>query len=89
MIIDPDRDGCTVWHGDKVQHIKGSPCECVEMLVIYFMMHNINVKTKCIIGLDITGEYGIAFAKIMQSFGIQFYEIKGQQFIIKRIGAII
>jgi hypothetical protein len=33
MIIDPDRDGCTIWEGNKVQHLKGTPEECVYSII--------------------------------------------------------
>ena len=35
MIIDPIRGGCTIWQGDSVQTIKGTPEECCERIVNY------------------------------------------------------
>jgi len=39
LIIDPDRDGCTVWHEDKVCHIKGNVDECILKVVNYMKRH--------------------------------------------------
>lgn len=35
MIIDPSRDGCTIWAGNKVQFIKGDPEECCKRIINY------------------------------------------------------
>jgi len=44
LIIDPDRDGCTVWYGDKVQHINGSPQECIERILGFASKNGIYIK---------------------------------------------
>lgn len=87
MIIDPDRDGCTVWEGNKVQHLKGTPEECVYSIVKtlakrYEIINKEEAKDIDFnIGLDTAG-IGIYYRDIFEHYGIRIYEIKPGKIII-------
>lgn len=83
MILDPSRDGCTIWEGNKVQYIKGSPKECCETILKSITQAYENPETKEIerfqvklyFGLDVAG-IGRMYADYFKYMGIEFYEIK-------------
>lgn len=45
MIIDPDRNGCTVWMGNKFQILTGSIDECCER-IIKFITRDISEESE-------------------------------------------
>lgn len=91
IIIDPDREGCTVWYKDKVQHICGSPQECIDRILNFAVKNNIPIKkgnllfdyeafTPNEIAIDTTGE-GRYFAMVLDDMRIWYDEIKGCRFL--------
>lgn len=84
MIIDPDRDGCTIWEGTRVQHIKGNVEECCQRIMKYVSRLNENTgrleQAYFNIGLDVT-TMGIAFADWFNRNNIEFSEIKAKRIL--------
>jgi hypothetical protein len=78
MIIDPDRDGCTIWEGNKVQYIKGNAHECIEKIVTYITFpfdDGIIGQWHFNILLDTT-VFGQIYTDYLNKHGIKFEEIK-------------
>ena len=77
MIVDPSRDGCTIWVGNKVQFIKGNPEECCKIIIKYNTdewedgtRHQWSFDIK----LDTKG-IGMAYADYFQRCGLEFIPI--------------
>ena len=80
MLIDPDMSGCTLWFGDSVQHIKGTPIECIDRIVNFFNSRSVDLTEKPIISLDATG-IGRAYADYLDRLNIKYNEIHGRKFM--------
>lgn len=86
MIIDPSRDGCTIWEGDGVQFIEGNPIECCDK-IIEFISDTIEGKLHqwyTNIGLDTVG-IGMAYADYFISRNVIFHKIKPKNILKKKI----
>lgn len=80
MLIDPHRDGCTIYAGNKVQWIKGDADECCKKIIEFVapLMHGSKYHREqhvFNIMLDTAG-YGMAYAYCFQDNGIQYEEVK-------------
>ena len=77
MILDPSRDGCTIWSGNKVQFIKGDADECCKKIINY-ITDEWDDKTKhqwCYdIRLDTKG-IGMAYADYFSRCGVEFIPV--------------
>jgi hypothetical protein len=89
MIINPDRNGCTVWHGDKVRHIKGSPQECIDRIIEFANKIGIGVYERKFIDnefkpnflrLDVGGD-GRYWTMILNKMRVRYDEIRGDRFL--------
>lgn len=84
MILDPYREGCTIWMGENVTSIKGSPqevCEQIYMRVVVARESasgNIHYEQVYEIGVDIGG-IGITYKNILNDMGIKTYDIRGKR----------
>lgn len=83
IIIDPDRKGCTLWHGDKVKKLNGSPTECVSKIINFTTFEDVNGKRvqRDTILLDDIG-VGKSFADVLFKEGISFIKVKHENFIL-------
>lgn len=81
MIIDPGRDGCTIWEGDKVQYLKGTPKECINLIVktLKKRYEVIDIEEArdidFNIALDITS-IGVYYKDTFEHYGIKIHEIR-------------
>lgn len=84
MILDPYRDGCTIWMGENVTSIKGNPhdvCEQIYMRVIVAREstnEKVHYEQVYEIGVDIGGD-GIIYKKVLNDMGIKTYDIRGKR----------
>jgi len=82
MIIDPYREGCTIWEGNNVQRIKGTAQECCNRIAKYILREFTDdyTGTKYInqisnIQLDTAG-IGMIYADYFKHKNIKFDKIK-------------
>jgi hypothetical protein len=86
MIIDPDRQGCTIWFGDKVQHIDGTPEQCCDKIInfitrLYKDKYGVLCREQIYdIKLDITG-IGRVYAEYFVRCDIEFQRVLGGKII--------
>ena len=84
MILDPYRNGCTIWMGENVTSIKGNPQEVCEQLYTRVVVARESVSGKTQyeqvyeIGVDIGGD-GIVYKDILNDMGIKTYDIRGKR----------
>jgi hypothetical protein len=80
MLIDPDVDGCDIWHNNYITRLKGSPDEvCHEIFKRSTYSTVIKGEIKCFqefnISLDITG-IGLVYMDILERMGLKINYIK-------------
>lgn len=84
MILDPEVNGCNIWHKQMVTKLHGNLDEvCRELYrritAVVDIDYNSNpiVEQLCDIGIDIGG-IGITYKHILNAMGLHTYDIKGR-----------
>jgi adenylosuccinate synthase len=83
IIIDPSRDGCTLWNKEFVTSIRGNideVCKDIYSRVTY-VLHEDEDEYQCFqfkkIGVDITG-IGRAYKDTLTKYGLEVVDIVGK-----------
>lgn len=79
MIIDPSRDGCTVWFGTSVQFLKGTTHECCKRIIDFVTDEN-GKQFNVDIVLDTMG-IGVDYAQFFNKNDIKFMKVKHKTII--------
>lgn len=83
MILDPHREGCVVWFGIYVTHLRGDPqtvCNDIWERVTRPIENNGEIKYEQIyeIGIDIKG-IGIIYKDYLNKLGLKTVDIKSKE----------
>jgi hypothetical protein len=79
VIIDPERNGCTIWYNGNYQHIHGNVVECAERIMKSFSDEKGQFYFD--IYLDIMG-IGCAYVEEFTRNNFKFHQV-GRHCIIK------
>jgi len=77
MIIDPDRNGCTIWEGNNVQYIRDNAQDCAKKIIEY-VTYPIEDGTRSQWNFNIlldTTAIGYIYADLFKQHGIKFEKV--------------
>lgn len=77
IIVDPEREGCTIWRGDYVTHINGNVQECCKEIYDRTVLVEDGFVDEQVIDIAVDiGGIGLPYIDHLRYMGLRVKEIK-------------